>query len=309
MSVVQVTRRITGRGLNTRVDQRGAAQSSAELVYDVITDSVDDDEAVVKLHPAVPKERISVHPASPYLRCLGVRCQQLQPTRWEVTASYDAPFAFGNDSDPNPLNEPAVLDWDTVDSDEPVDTDVNGDPICTIIGEPFDPPVTVPHSDLLLKIQKNSGTFDPAVMVSYVQRRAVNSDTVLGQPPGCVRCNKIRASLVNDAEFPYFRVYGEFQFRRGIPELNVPDSKAFYVRRRAEGLYVRLPVGLGGEIIHALRGGEPVTRPVLHYATGGSSYEAGEMVPDPEGAAGPSAEWYLFQVHPSLPFSALGFFS
>ncbi len=262
-----------------------------------------------------------------WLRCVDVTAERQSPVLFVVTARYDSPVNNANQPNNNdPLSQAPMYEWDTVSEEAEVDQDVNGKPIVMITGEPVDPPLRVTKRDLILRITQNTASFDPSFIVPYTNNGgAVNSDSPLGQPPGTMRVNWIKAQSVPDDDFSYYRVSAEFQFRRGAPRTT--DDKAFYRRFRAQGYFVYYvdPQDTSKKFLwHALNSdGTRVTRPVLHRAVDGATPATNEpgvstnfdqdkagtrIWPDPSNGSWGTAEWYEFQVHDSLPFSALGFF-
>lgn len=307
MSVQSVTRRFSGGQFGGSTRNNINFQTQAQIVFDVIVnDPASDDEATAKLSPLLPVEGFSTHPSMQWLRCVSVVANRMSPIHFEVTASYDSPVIPGG-SNNNPLSQPPEIEWGTAPSDEEIDEDIKGKPICTVVGEPFDPPLRLTRKDLVLRITSNMASFDPSVIVPYTDNGgAVNSDSPLGQPPGTARVNDIRAVSISDPDITYFKVFREIQFRRGNPDKGITDAKAWWRRVRAQGLYANYDLSALGlpdkVILRVARKNQPVTSPVLHDKTTGQV-----LAFDPTAGQWPTAQWYEFEVHPSKPFSVLGF--
>lgn len=299
------TLRWSGRGGGEVARDNSLTTQNAILVYDVITTSALDDESTVLLAAGLPITRQS-HPTNLYLRCSSRQARKMSPLHWEVTCSYEMIGKNGN-----PLNAPPQIEWTTSTTEEEIDEDIEGRPICTVVGEPFDPPIRSPRSDLVLRVTRNLPTFDPSVIRFYTD--TVNADTILGQPPGTARIKHLSALSVTDDDFVYWRASIEIHFRRGAPRTT--DERAWWTRVRAQGFFVKVPlpvgIGLPGALVIKRATddtGAPVTKPVLHYSVATGNKQPGERIPVDPNDPWPLAQWYEFQHLESRPFGPLGFF-
>lgn len=303
MAIDLITKRLAADiGTSSRDSQ--AYNSTAQIQYDVtVTDPVNDDEATVQLDPQIPVVRSS-HPSRPWLRCTSVNVRRVSPVLFEVTANYDSPVNSANNPDANPIDLAPQIEWTTIASEEPIDEDIHGDPIATVLGEQFDPPLTITKRDLLLRITRNVLDFDPGVIVKYTgSGGAVNSDVVLGQPPGCVHVESISARSVTDADLSYYTVTLEVAFRRGAPRTS--DDKAWWRRVKAQG-FLAAVLKADGKLsaMPVMKNGAPASVPALHHTATGIPLDVDATT----GQYSQDAEWYEFEVYESLPFSALGIF-
>jgi len=106
---------------------------------------------------------------------------------------------------------------------------------------------------------------------------------------------KLSASNVVTPQLAYWEVTAQIRFRYPYRTTN---EKAWYKRVRHQGFYKRVNVAGGSMIVRALKGGEPVNRPVLLDADG---YEIVQ-----EDGQEVQAHWLEFKLYDSLPYGALG---
>lgn len=211
---------------------------------------------------------------------------------WQLTIDYTGELGPSENED-NPLFAPPRIDWDDVETEEEVDEDWNGQPIQTVNGEPIEGVKTL-LPDQTVTIKRNMLLFNPYTQARY--RRSVNSDAFLGWPPGTAKLMKLSASNVITPQLAYWEVTGQIRFRYPYRTTN---ERAWYKRVRHQGYYKKVTLSNDETIIvRALKGGEPVTRPVLLDAQGFelTSPDGGEI----------EAHWLEFQLYDSLPYGALG---
>lgn len=133
----------------------------------------------------------------------------------------------------NPLNAPAIIDWDHTTSTEPIDSDVNGMPIVTANGEQITG-ATMDICDTVLNIQKNFAVFTPWIQQVYLH--SVNSDVFASWAPGLGRMKVLKAKEQKANGFSYFSVTASIHFR--VP-YNTTAERAWWGRSRHEGFYER----------------------------------------------------------------------
>lgn len=232
------------------------------------------------------------HPDDFWHRCNNVEVEQVGPNYYEANASYVS-LSFG-DEDGDPTLQPAEIQWSHVITDEAVDQDVSGKPICTVLGESFDPPLTRPYADLFLTVTKNVSVFDPFVAQQFMHK--VNADTFLGVfPPGTALIEAFHADSVITDDLSYWRRTIGVHFRCGAP--NTTDAKAWFRRVRAEGFYIKgIAAGPQWKYRATDANGENSVNPVLHAVADG---ERIDNIND--------AEWYEFELFESVPFAPLNF--
>jgi hypothetical protein len=291
MTIVSVDKMWSRSGGNANLSDNFRKLSiSFEEAYQVVT-TVGTTELEVFQAPGIPAAGSSF-PGFPFCYAESAKIQQVSPIFWIVSISYNgeiAPSAGGGTASTNPLLAPPKIDWDDVETEEEIDEDFDGNPIVTANNEPIYG-VKAPFPDQTVTIRRNMSFFNSYVQARY--RRATNSDTFLGWPPGTARVVKYSGSNVYDATFGYWEVTATIQFR--FPYRTTAD-KAWYSRVRHEGFYEKVTVGSGTAIVRAAdERGEPVTKPVLLD-------EDGYRVTDPA-----NTYWLEFKKYDSLPFNALG---
>ena len=210
--------------------------------------------------------------------CEKIDPQRVSPIFWIVTVSYRG---IGGD-------EGVKVRWTDTVTTEPVDRDINGRAIMTANLEPVEG-LSMEVADQVCTITRKFISINTAGIAMY--RRATNSDTFLGWPPGTARLVGFDA----ENEFLYgaanqkWTVTARIQFRE--PYANTTPAQAWYKRWRHEGLYIK-----DGSIIRRATDGtgNDVSRPVLLKVDGTQ-----ETNPD-------NAYFFHTQVYGSLPYSALG---
>ncbi len=279
-------------------DDKGQMESDATRVFQMVADSVNYTPVSARYEAMaqgyIPRPG-SPHPSDVFLICRQVECNKTAPFFFEVSARYNK--SGGDDSDPS--LQPPEIEWDFVVTEESIDQDALNKPIHTRLGESFDPPITRPYADLFLRVSKNVVSFNPSTASLFMHR--VNKDPFLGFPAGTLLIEEFKAtSVITQNLTPYWRRTIGIHVRRGAP--NTTDDKAWWRRIRAEGFVVRqvgIPIEADG-VIPTTRArdedGEIAAKPVLH------SKLTGFVIRDPA-----KAEWYEFQIYPTIDFSPLNF--
>lgn len=207
--------------------------------------------------------------------------QAISPLLSIVVVAYD-----GEAADPETVD----IEWTDTTTTEPIDRDYDGAAILTENLEPVDG-LTMDVSDQIAVITRKFLTIDTYGIRQY--RRATNSDTFLGWPPGTARLISFSAKnrFKYNAAQEQWDVTARIQFRE--PYANTTAAQAWYKRWRHEGLYVRdVPAGT----IRRARDAQwqEMTKPVLLK-------EDGTEETDPE-----LAVFRHTKVYGSLPYEGLG---
>jgi hypothetical protein len=158
----------------------------------------------------------------------------------------------------------------------------------TVNLEPVDG-LSMDVADQVVVITRKFLSINTAGIAAY--RRATNSDTFLGWPPGTARLIGFSAKnrFVYNGLQEEWNVTARIQFRE--PFANTTNAQAWYKRWRHEGLYI----SSGGIVRRATDAqGQEMTKPVLLKVDGTQ-----ETNPD-------NAYFFHTQVYGSLPYSALG---
>ena len=203
----------------------------------------------------------------------------VSPILWVVIVNYsgESDDEFG-----------VEVEWTDVTTTEPIDRDITGRAIVTANGEQVDG-LSMDVADQIVVITRRFATINTATIAAY--RRATNSDTYLGWPPGTARLvgfsakNRFKYGAPRQA----WTVTARIQFRE--PYAGTTPAQAWYKRWRHEGLLVKV----NSIIRRALDSlGQEETKPVLLKADG-----TRETDPD-------AAVFIHSQVYGSLPYNALG---
>jgi hypothetical protein len=202
-----------------------------------------------------------------------------------------------NDKQPESRSrEPYSEEWTTVESQEPIDIDINGDPIATILGEQFDPPVTDSIFDIQVTFGKNVDNKNDALIAA---RGHVNAGVFLGFGRQQCLIKSVNYSYRSDPgnNNPYWRQTVTI-LAREVPAINAGRNPAigpdlWKKRIRAEGYLIKAE---GSDDPQAAKDGQgnqsPV--PVLH------DKKTGEKIDDPK-----QAQWYFFETRPKVEFGPL----
>ena len=235
-----------------------------------------------------------LYPSTYSVICKDINPQRVSPVMAIVTCNYEGETGPAGQEDTPVGGEPSI-EWGGTTTDEAIDEDWNGKAIVTANGEPFDG-ITERLTDDTCTIERNFLSVNRYAVRAY--RRAVNSDTFLGWPPGTARMidDNAKAVFINGV-VKYWKVRAVFQFREPF---KTTAEKAWYKRVRHEGYYVRDTAGGPTRIAWDETGKTPTTKPVLLRANGTQITRQSTVL----GSA--DAEWVEFQTLGSLPFNALG---
>jgi hypothetical protein len=229
-----------------------------------------------------------LYPGTFAIDCKTLTPERVSPIMAIVTANYSGESG-PTDGTSSPIDLPYSIEWGGSTTDEAIDEDWNGKPIVTKNGEPIEG-LTERLTDDVVTIERAFLTVNRYALRAY--RRATNSDTFLGWPPGTARIMDDNAKAVFvGGVIKYWNVRATIQFRE--PFRTTPD-KAWYKRVRHEGILVRDTPGAEPDIAFGLKTKTPVTKPILLKADG-----TRETNPD-------NAHWLEFQTLGSLPYNALG---
>lgn len=223
-------------------------------------------------------------PQDVFLRCNNIQIRKTAPFMFLVSVSYFTQGTLGG----GPLSVPPSIAWGSLVTEEEIPYDINGNGICTVLGEPFDPPPRTPVYDRILRIQRNLANYDENWAGLF--RNAVNSAPFFGFPTGTVRTVALDGQSVLDDTFSYWSVTGEFQIRKAPP--NSSDQYAWWTFVQAKGLYVKK----SGKVVLGLDdNGNPTTVPVYHNTSTGAQLGRGDPI-----------QYYKFQMLPTADLNAIG---
>lgn len=250
MPTLDVKQKWTGEnGWDQSVD--GTAQIEGDrITYTVTTDDPNTTRAQILAADGLPVQA-AAHPTNSLLRVRKRYGRRVSPIMWEVDIDYEQLGSQGGSSTGvppggTPLDKPARFSWRSETTEEAVDEDVNGAPICLpITGEQYDPPPTRRVTDRIMTVERNQATYDDLEYSTYCD--CVNSEQFGPYPAGTVLIEAIDGGQILDDVLPYFAVVFVFHIRRGAPRTT--DAHAWWKRRRVEGYKVKHPTS--GKIVWA----------------------------------------------------------
>lgn len=277
-----VIEQFSGDTAGSRSDDGKTGSSDAQRVFNVVSLNGSGSSVGAKLAPGIPRIGFA-HPDNFYLRCRSVDCNRRSPIMYEVTANY---FADTQDPENSPLNEPPKITFSTITSDEEIDEDIDGNPLVTVNGEPYEG-ITMSVEDLSMTITRNLPTFNPTSIYTYVNK--VNSAQFFNFPAGTVRCVDINASQATaEQNFEYWVASVTFQMRE---PLRVPPQKAWWKRVLHQGYIVKDRDG--NPVTASTINGQDVTKPILLK-------DDGTPETDPE-----QGTWRTFQIYGTADFNQM----
>lgn len=179
MSVVKTITK--SRGTHGSAASKGERKYGFDLL--VVTDDLNDGPETVgnALGFSVFDTYNFGNDSDPYARLkeIGITRSSASPYIWEVTLDFDTNV---EDWDENPLARPTVIDYDFQPYERVATTDVaTGKPIVNAAGMPFDPPIMVEDSRLVISFERNELVFPLSTAVAY--QNATNSDAWFGLSP------------------------------------------------------------------------------------------------------------------------------
>ena len=153
--------------------------------------------------------------------------------QWVVTCNYSTLEGDDDSEAENPLDRPLDISWGSNSYTEPVDKDINGDPIDSSAGEPFDPSVERENSRPVLTVVKNQASFTASTKLDYENR--INADTFYGAEPGWAKMADIQAQKAYENGVSYWRVTYQIEFKPGGWTKEVLDQGFYKLTTTGEG--------------------------------------------------------------------------
>lgn len=319
MAIVSLTKRNSGDGLDRKKGDTQPFEDRQTEEWDIVVDAAGYSSTRILQEAALPNA-YSPHPDNPNLRCTGehqIRRVEGSPIHFVAIVTYETPPPGSPLPEPEQLEsdkkpqererEPYLEEWSTVKSQEQIDVDVNGDPICTVNGEQFDPPVTEDVHDIQVVFGKNMNNRNQALIDAA---GCTNTDVFLGYAPGQCMIDQVSCKYLTDPNNgnDYWRQTTTVLIRRTPPQNpgNLQNGDLWKKRIRAEGYIVNIgtidnPEYRNARIDKATTEASPKeadgtesTTPKLHDPT------TGEQIDDPK-----KAEWYYFRTRGEIAFQPL----
>lgn len=197
---------------SARVDDQG---HSRRVRYQVQTNQPDLDEADIQQDSGFRWGDADPLDSTKFVRSIEVSRDAQNPYYWQLVLEYRSDVQPGYGPGQNlisPLMRAPEFDWSYEETEEPVDIDVSGNPICTAAGERFDPPLTRPFVDLVATVTFYRDSWNASAMMGLVN--TVNADVWYGWPRGTARFFAPRVRSV--IEFPWpmcFQITYTFKVR------------------------------------------------------------------------------------------------
>lgn len=293
MAVVDVKQSFNGSEAGVVAPDGNLFQSEDRAVYTVlVNDHANDTNWTALQADGIPQDR-EPHPTDSTLRVARRYARRRGPVLFEVFIDYASNTKPGR----NPLLEPPIIEFSDLSFEEPIDLDINGDPIMTVAGEPIQG-ITEFTDDFAVTITRNVPSWDAILHREYI--KSTNSDTFLGNPPGTGFLDSLKAFSVNDSDFSYFRFQAVVIFRRSKNTTRTPDEKVWWKRCLHQGFRkLTVPKGsvadnLNGWIPCRDKHGHIAQVPMLLKEDGTQTFDPAE------------AHWLHFQTKHPKPFGALG---
>lgn len=192
-----------------------------------------------------------------------------------VTAEYGR-----RETEENPLDEPADIQWGFAQFQKPVQYDINNQPILNSAGDPVTDQ-EIDDSRLVLTVTRNEASFNPLLAFQY--RDAVNATPFKGCPIGTVKVANIGAVEKHDK--PDFGVYYTVTYTFHF------DPKGFDRIILDQGYREKID----GKMKHILVQGQKITEPHLLDGTGKKLPVDGQP------------RFKTWRVYPRLPFGVFNF--
>jgi hypothetical protein len=307
MAITSLTKRNSGDGVDRKKGETQAFEDRQTEEWDIVVSEAGYSSSRILAEAALPAA-YSPHPDNPNLRCTGehqVRRVDGSPIHFVAIVTYDTPPPGSPLPEPEQPSEnrpekrdrePYLEEWDTVESQEPIDTDINNAPIITINGEQFDPPITKDVHDIQMTFGKKLANKN-----STLSRAAGKTNSALfkefGRGQCLIKSVKFKYLTDPDSNQTYWRQTVTIVAREapvnnaGNDPILGPD--VWKKRIRAEGYLIKVD-GQQEPVNAKDAEGNPSAVPVLHDKA------TGERIDDPK-----QAQWYPFQVYEEIDFGTL----
>lgn len=184
---------------------------------------------------------VTTWPDDPTARCKSVSPRHIEGRVWEVDVECDT--SVDENDDENPLNEPMVRTWSSVEYDTYPYRDADGVVIANSAGQLFRDSVSVPVAYGVLSIQRNEAEFDYRTAIGYSNK--LNQAGFYGAAAKKVLCKPISASEQHKNGISYASVTYTFYFADDDHDwaVDVLDHGSYYLNAAGERT---LPEDSGG---------------------------------------------------------------
>lgn len=315
MQIVSCDKRNTGDSVDR---SRGDIQQFDDVQveeWDIVVDEAGASSSWIIKNAPLPNFN-SAHPDNPNLRCTGeyqIRRVDGSPIHFQATVTYKGPPSGATELPPGEggekgtkpeerEREPYSEEWTTVETQEPIDIDINGDAICTVVGEQFDPPLTETFYDVQFVESFNADNFKQPLMDNVGR---VNQNPWKAYQPGQALLKSVQQKYLTDPKTgdSYWRITNTVLIR--VQKADGVDWLAVWDKRiRAEGYYAK---NSSGEVVRC-RDTKALTDAASPGPRDGTESDVPKLHDDVTGrqideAAG--AKWYTFYTKFTADFQAL----
>jgi len=262
MPVSIVSERWSGRGSSEDQQARKVRRT-----FDVIATVPGSGDVLneIRAHASIPKVG-NAHPRITGQYCQNVNVEQAEgPTKFLAVAEYSQKVV-GDVTDP--LNQPPDVGWEALENQREIDTDLDGNPIASSAGEPYDPPIVETESDPVLVWTKNfaTSTVTASWLIGWAEKTNSGAVNVNGE---AIAAGEALAIGVPRAEFvegregvtAYFRVTFRIALRKGA------GANAWKRKLLDQGY--RFLNGSGQLVLFVDESGKPLNQPALLNGSGG----------------------------------------
>lgn len=168
------------------------------------------------------------------------------PYIWDITCEYDF----------DPTQYPTEFSIYTEKYQKAIQKDTNSNIIANSAGDPYDPPVTIDDSRVIIIATKNMTTTDFNLQTPDTYKDKLNSLAFLGFAPLTIKCNNIGGERIKWGDIFYWRVRCEFAYDGGSWQKELLDQ-GFNVIDGTNKVKARDP-----------KDGSPYSHPILLDGTG-----------------------------------------
>lgn len=179
----------------------------------------------------------------PHDEVFGVVCRAhnftaLGPRAWSVIVTFETVSVSQPGTDPTLAPPQVRIGGESY--DEPIDTDLDGNPVATTAGEPFDPPISRKVTDLVIDYTCNVLAYDLNLAWLFALKDKVNDKAIpgLGGAGQVLVDGSPEANLVRspDGSLPdYYQVSLRLKIREPYDDGNAPPNSAWFQRVLNQG--------------------------------------------------------------------------
>lgn len=262
------------------------------------------------------------HPSSGVLKCDSVSAEQTGFKFWVVKAHYSIPKDGqdhgGPGSQDDPLLVPPRIKWDFGSTSEPIDRDINGNPIVNSAGDPFQQSPTREFTTLFLVYTRNEPFFN--VQTALLYRNKTNSTDMYIAGAGTVTagqmiCRDISPASDYTADATFVPVTYKFELREDGFKTRILDQglRAYYLNPTSNQIVLEHLCTTKRQVINQpvrLNGiGQPIDVWMQGVTDGVNYYETVDYQNPPgaeiETATGGDAVFLKYTIYDAIDFAGL----